>query len=81
MDRLYYCGKCKRVITNEMVCNYCEGDDIRELVIKTPVNVIGTKIKGNILKMKNGKVNLIVRDEFNNKFIKEYSPEQLRKVL
>lgn len=81
MDKLYYCCECKRVITNGEGCNYCKCGEIKELVTKTPVNVIGTKIKGRVLNVKEGKINLLIRDEANNKLLKEYDPEQLKKVL
>lgn len=81
MDRLYYCCECKRVINGEGTCNYCNSKEIKELVSRTSVNVIGTKIKGKIFNMKDGMVSLIVRDEANNKLLKEYTPEQLKKVL
>lgn len=81
MERLYYCSECKRVITNEGKCAYCDSSDVKELMLKTPVNVIGTKTKGKVLKIKEGKVDLIIRDEANNKLLKEYNAEQLRKVL
>lgn len=81
MYKLYYCNKCKRVITNESCCDYCKAEEIKELMLKTPVNVIGTKVKGKILKINNEKATLIIRDEGNNKFLKEYGADQLRKVL
>ncbi|WP_411683030.1 hypothetical protein [Clostridium thailandense] len=81
MERLYYCSECKRVITNEDECTYCNSNDVKELMLKTPVNVIGTKTKGKVLKIKDGKVNLIIRDEANSKLVKEYDVTQLKKVL
>ena len=81
MKRLYYCCGCKRVITSEEVCNYCKGEQIKQLVTKTSVNVIGTKIKGRVINMKDGKISLIIKDEFNNELLKEYDAEQLKKVL
>lgn len=81
MERLYYCSECKRVITSEGKCDYCNSKDVKELMLKTPVNVIGTKTKGKVLKIKNGKINLIIKDEANNKLVKEYEANQLKKVL
>jgi len=81
MEKLYYCSECKRIIKNEGKCAYCDSSDIKELMLKTSVNVIGTKTKGKVLKIKHGKVNLIVKDEGNNKIVKEYEVEQLKKVL
>lgn len=81
MDRLYYCGVCKRVIENDKVCDYCKGEDIKELTIKAPINVIGTKVKGKVFKVKDRKVNILIKNEANEKIIKEYNAEQLKKLL
>ncbi len=81
MDRVYYCKECKRVIENDKVCDYCKSDNLKQLTIKAPVNVIGTKIKGKVLKIKDGKVNILVKNESNDKVLKEYDPEQLKKLL
>ncbi|GAA0725463.1 hypothetical protein GCM10008905_20830 [Clostridium malenominatum] len=81
MGKLFYCLDCKRVISKEEKCDYCNGENTKDLSYGAPVNVIGSKSKGTILKIKEGVVRLLVRDEYNNKFIKEYRPEELRKVL
>jgi hypothetical protein len=81
MDRVYYCTECKRVIENDKVCDYCKSDNLKQLTIKAPVNVIGTKIKGKVLKIKGGKVNVLVKNEANDKILKEYDPGQLKKLL
>lgn len=81
MDKLYYCNECKRVISTSESCSYCNGTLIKELVVGAPVNVIGSKVKGKVLKIKDNTVRLLIRDEGNNKFIREYSGEKLRKVL
>ncbi|WP_315119600.1 hypothetical protein [uncultured Clostridium sp.] len=81
MGKLFYCTECKRVINSGEKCNYCNGENIKDLSYGTPVNVIGTKTKGRVLKIKDNVVRLLVRDEYNNKFIKEYESGQLRKVL
>ncbi|WP_125152512.1 hypothetical protein [Clostridium rectalis] len=81
MDKLYYCVHCKRVIQNTDKCNFCNEENIKELNYGAPVNIIGSKIKGKVLKIKGNVVRLIVRDEMNIKSIKEYEFEKLRKVL
>lgn len=81
MNRLYYCAECKRVIENDKVCGYCKGEDVKELTIKSPVNVIGTKIKGKIFNIKEEKVNVLIRTETKDKIIKEYKADQLKKLL
>lgn len=81
MDKLYYCGECKRIIENSESCSYCNSSYVNELSVGAPVNVIGTKLKGKILKVKDNTARLLIRDEGNNKFIREYEGSKLRKVL
>lgn len=81
MNKLYYCNECKRVITSSEVCEYCSSTYIDELAVGAPVNVIGTKLKGKVLKVNNNTVRLLIRDEGNTKFIREYEGQKLRKVL
>lgn len=81
MSKLYYCLDCKRVSGNADECEYCKSSSIKELQKDSPVNVIGSKLKGRVLKMDEEKVRLLVVDESKNKFIKEYEPQKLRKVL
>lgn len=81
MRKVYYCVQCKRLTTNEDKCNYCNGDHIKEVLQGCPVNVIGTKQKGKVLKIEEDKIKLIVIDEAKNKLIKEYKVEDLKKVL
>lgn len=81
MNKLYYCNECKRVIGSSDSCNYCNNNYVSELEVGSPVNVIGTKLKGKVLKVKDNTVRLLIRDESNNKFIREYEGEKLRKIL
>lgn len=81
MYKVYYCNACRRVINNSESCDYCKSNDIKELNLKAPVNVIGTKIKGRILKFKNESIDLLIKDEFNNKMVKEFKMDELRKIL
>ncbi|MCM0650544.1 hypothetical protein NBE98_19445 [Clostridium swellfunianum] len=81
MDKLYYCGKCKRVLTSGENCSYCSSSLINELIVGAPVNVIGTKLKGKVLKIKENTARLLIRDESNSKFIREYEGDKLRKVI
>lgn len=78
---MFYCTSCKRIVKNEGVCEFCSNVDLRELKLDAPVNVIGTKLKGRVLKVTDDKVRLVIRDDANNKFIKEYSYKELKKVL
>lgn len=81
MEKLYYCGECKRVVKNGESCDFCGSNYVMELSVGAPVNVIGTKLKGKVLKIKNNTARLLIRDESNNKFIREYEGDKLRKVL
>jgi hypothetical protein len=81
MNKLYYCSECKRVLSNGESCNYCNSNSVYELAVGAPCNVIGTKLKGKVLKIKDNTVRLLIRDEGNNKLIREYDGEKLRKVL
>lgn len=81
MSKLYYCVDCKRLFKSSEKCEYCDGNFLKAITNGAPVNVIGTKQKGKVLKVDDSTVKLIVIDETNNKLIKEYKVEQLRKVL
>jgi hypothetical protein len=81
MSKLYYCVDCRRVFKEVEKCEYCNGQNVKELVKNSPVNVIGSKLKGKILKIEENKARLLMRDEKNDKYIKEYEAVQLRKVL
>lgn len=81
MRKLYYCLECKRVSEKEDSCTYCSSQNIKELVKDAPVNIIGSKLKGRVLKVEEGKARLLIADESNNKYIKEYEADKLRKVL
>jgi hypothetical protein len=81
MNKLYYCNECKRIIESSESCSYCSSQLIDELSLGAPVNVIGTKLKGKVLKINNNIARLLIKDEGNNKFIREYNGDKLRKVL
>lgn len=81
MSKLYYCVDCKRLVKSSEKCDYCNSSFLKAITNGAPVNVIGTKQKGKVLKVEDSTVKLIVIDEAKNKLIKEYEVEQLRKVL
>lgn len=81
MDKLYYCIDCKRISPESGECSYCKSVNIKELVKNAPVNVIGSKTKGRVLKIKDGMVQVLVKDEGNNSSIKEYEASKIRKIL
>ena len=51
MHRLFYCLDCKRVFKNEQECQYCNSTNIKDIKKNSPVNVLGTKQKGRVLKV------------------------------
>ncbi|QBD87741.1 hypothetical protein EW636_09405 [Clostridium tetani] len=81
MENLYYCSDCKRVFYNGEKCEYCGSQGKKDLKYGVPVNVIGSKLKGKIIKTKENYIRLLIRDDENNKYIREYPAEELRKVL
>lgn len=81
MRKLYYCLECKRVSEKEESCMYCSSHNIKELVKDAPVSILGSKLKGRVLKIEEGKARLLITDESNNKYIKEYEADKLKKVL
>lgn len=81
MNKLYYCVDCKRVFKEETICEYCNGHNVKELVKNSPVNVIDSKLKGKVLKVEENGIKLLMRDEKNDKYIKEYEAIQIRKIL
>lgn len=79
--KLAYCENCNRVFSTEEVCPYCGGCG-QTLKKDAPVNVIGTKTKGRVLRSTaNDNVAIIIKAEDNSKVLKEYSPQSLRKIL
>lgn len=82
MKKYYYCLDCKRILGSDDKCSYCNGENLKELAAKAPVNVLGSKLKGNVLTTKDDVIRVLVRGEGkNNNSIKEYNAEQLQKVL
>lgn len=70
-----------RVIKEETNCSYCNSQDVKELVVGAPVNVLGSKLKGKVLRINDGGARLLIRDETNNRFVKEYEAEHMKKIL
>ena len=81
MENLFYCKKCKRVITSGTQCDYCGDTEINRLLQGTSVNIIGTKEKGKIFKIKDEMVKVIIIDAAKNKVIREYQAKQLKKIV
>ncbi|KXG77475.1 acylphosphatase [Thermotalea metallivorans] len=81
MKNLYYCMDCRRIAGFNGVCSYCQSQNIKELAKKSPVNVIGTKIKGKVMNAKDHRVDILCVDEGNIKTIRQFEVEKLRKIL
>jgi hypothetical protein len=81
MCKLYYCLDCKRISGEAESCMYCNSLNIKELTKNAPVNIIGSKLKGRVLKVEEGKARLLIADENNSRYIKEYEADMLKKVL
>lgn len=81
MSKLFYCASCRRVFEGGESCIYCEGKDIKELLKNSPVNILGTKLKGRILKMDNNVVRVLLVNENKERLIKEYEANQLKKII
>lgn len=81
MGKLYYCSDCRRVSNGQGKCSYCQGEDIKDLALGAPVNVIGSKLKGNVMKINENSVRVVIRDESNNKFVKDYEADKIRKII
>lgn len=81
MAKLYYCPECRKIGKNESNCFSCSNEVVNALKVDAPVNVIGTKQKGRVFKIKDDHVSLIIRTQGNEKIIKNYSHEELQKVI
>ncbi|WP_041274705.1 hypothetical protein [Desulforamulus reducens] len=81
MKNLSYCVDCKRIANFSEECSYCQSQNIKDLTRKAPVNVIGTKIKGRVLKVKDQMVEVLYIDENKNTYVKPFEAEKLKKVL
>lgn len=81
MEKLWYCLQCRRVFKSEGECPYCKSIFTKELSKNSPVNVLGSKTKGKVLKIEDGRAKLLIISENKEKFIKEYEADKLRKIL
>ena len=81
MKNFSYCVDCKRIAQFNGECSYCQSLKVKDLNRKTPVNVIGTKIKGRVLHVKDQKLEILYIDENKNTHVEAYEAEKLQKVL
>ena len=80
-NKLYYCKECKKIFKEQVNDGCCTGSNVKKLKIGTSVNVLGTKLKGKVYKIKDNLVTLIISEEGSNKFLKDYEFQNLKKIL
>lgn len=80
MDKVYFCSTCKKIFTRGNSCTCQEENDIKEIKVGTPVNIIGTKLKGKVYRIKNETLEVLITST-KNRTIKTYPLQEVRKVL
>ena len=81
MDSLNYCADCRRIDSFNEGCSFCQSQSIKKLVVNAPVNVIGTKLKGRVMRVRDNMAHILYLDEEKNKVIKPFEPIKLQKIL
>lgn len=81
MKNYYYCFECKRIFSQKDKCPYCGCERTKNLALNAPVNILESKLKGKVIRIKDDTLKVLIKSEGNEKFIKDYTAEQLRKVL
>ncbi|MGL6174740.1 MAG: hypothetical protein ACRC1P_09085, partial [Cellulosilyticaceae bacterium] len=74
------CSVCKKIFNQTNPCECQQEEAIKALKVGTPINIVGTKLKGKIYKIKNDTLEVLIIHE-KNRYLKEYSLSQVRKVL
>lgn len=81
MFKLYYCLDCRRIFSAEEECTYCKSKSTKVLARNSPVNVIGSKLKGKVISTGQNIARILFVDENRNRSIKEYEAAKIRKIL
>ncbi|MCX7922628.1 MAG: hypothetical protein N3B21_11565 [Clostridia bacterium] len=81
MNKLNYCLDCRRIFDSDEECIYCKSQSIKALVKKAPINIIGTKLKGRVLTISQGIVQVLFTGEKRVKTIKQFEASKLKKLL
>ena len=81
MDNLNYCVDCRKVASFNDGCSFCQSQNIKELVRNAPVNVVGTKLKGRVMKVKDDMVHILFVDEGKKKVIQPFESIKVQKIL
>ncbi|MGL4737892.1 MAG: hypothetical protein ACRCW2_10600 [Cellulosilyticaceae bacterium] len=79
MKQFYFCEACKQIFKSSDACR-CDGKIIKPVKLGTPVNIVGTKLKGKIYRMKEDALDVLITST-KNKGIQTYPIDQVRKVL
>ncbi|QXM05414.1 hypothetical protein [Crassaminicella indica] len=81
MAKLYYCAECRKIEKDANKCGVCNSEKVKPLKVGAPVNVIGTKQKGKIFKIKEDGVDLLIINQAKEKIIKGYKHEEIQKIF
>lgn len=82
MVKLYYCKNCKKIQDSKETCGSCQHENLKELTKGSPVNVIGSKTKGNVYRIYKDEIRLkVINPDTHEVHIKNYPHEQIQKVL
>ncbi|MCX8130585.1 MAG: hypothetical protein N3I35_10865 [Clostridia bacterium] len=81
MKKLNYCLECKKIFISGTLCTYCTSNNIKELSKRSPVNVIGTKIKGKFLRLRQGQAEIVLVDDNKKRSVKSYEISKIKKIL
>lgn len=80
MSKAYFCNVCREIFMEGNRCHCALEGSMKELMRGAPVNVIGTKLKGKVYRIKNDRIEVLLTSS-KNRSIKTYSVDQIRKIL
>ena len=81
MEKLFYCTDCQRIFAPAVECAYCGSSNMKELTKNSPVNVIGSKLKGRVVGVQHSNARVLYVDEKKSRTIREYEAVKIRKIL
>lgn len=81
MARYYYCSECKKIGKSKVECEGCKGKYLKDLKEGSPINLIGTKQKGRVFRMKENEIVILIKNEFNEESIREVSASEIQKII
>lgn len=80
MEKIYFCEACRKIFDEYNQCQ-CNGEkSIKPMKVGTPVNIIGTKLKGKVYRMRDRELDILITSS-KNKGIQTYGIDQVRKIL